>query len=130
MVLDLVVVVTSAVGGCPTGTLALEVIIMVESVPHHPVTGIHRDDIAHLTRVLDGCTYPARKWQLIGHAARDPRSPHRADPRTSSQLWALPAGRYTSLARVLAAAARTARSHPGRTGMTRLREQSASRDQR
>jgi hypothetical protein len=58
---------------------------MVESVPP-PVAGIHRDDIARLTRILDGCPYPAQKWQLIAHAARDPHCPHRADPRTITQL--------------------------------------------
>jgi hypothetical protein len=89
---------------------------VVEKSPYKPVAGIHLDDIARFDQALIGLSYPAEKWQLIAHAGQGPVDRDRTDPRTICQLWALPPGRYVSLAHVLAGAARTARGHPARTG--------------
>ena len=87
---------------------------MTQTTTRTVVAGIHPEDIAQIDRALDGMTYPACKWQLIAHASQDRAGRTRACPRTITQLWALPASTYASLAQVLTGAARTARGHPAR----------------
>lgn len=84
---------------------------MIDTGRHRPVAGVYLDDIARFDQALAGVNYPAEKWQLIAHAGQHPG---RADPRTISQLWALPPGCYGDFAQVLAGAARTSRGHPHR----------------
>ncbi len=81
-----------------------------------------RADIARVSQVLAGMSFPAAKWQLIIHG-----EDYGADATTRSQLWGLPAGVYADLRAVHAALGLVAGPEP--TGYrTAPAAQAAARD--